>query len=205
MNRSAVFIDRDGTLVHARHYPSRPEQLLLYDGIWSELEQLSNAGFALVLVTNQSGIARGLFTEADLAAMHSAVFERLSAHNVRFDGAYVCPHHQEGVVEEFAVECECRKPQPGMLLHAADELGLDLASSWMVGDILDDVEAGNRAGCRTILVDLGSEPPPAQPIRRPTHVAVDSRHAFQIVLRAKRADVSPKLDYVPPRWRMVAR
>jgi D-glycero-D-manno-heptose 1,7-bisphosphate phosphatase len=207
MSRSAVFIDRDGTLVEARHYPSRPEDLVLYAGISDELRALQSHGFKLVLVTNQSGIAHGYFTEEDLARMHSHLLAELHLQGVRIDGIYFCPHHVDGVVTDLAVDCDCRKPEPGMLLRAARELDIDLRDSWFVGDILDDVEAGNRAGCRTVLVDLGTESPPRSKVRRPYAVARDSVHALRIIQVVEEIDghVPVRLDYLPETWTGVER
>jgi D-glycero-D-manno-heptose 1,7-bisphosphate phosphatase len=215
----ALFLDRDGTLVHPRHYPSRPEDLRLYDGLDPYLRCLQASGFRLVVVTNQSGIARGYFTEADLRQMHAHLAARLARMGVRLDAIYHCPHHPDGAIPELAVRCTCRKPQPGMVLRAAADLGLDLRHSWLVGDILDDVEAGNRAGCRTILVDLGTESPPERAVRRPDFVARDTLHALQIITTMAvwgswRADLSPAmsgspaqtpdLTYHPPHWPPIA-
>ncbi|GCE48726.1 D-glycero-D-manno-heptose 1,7-bisphosphate phosphatase [Thermosporothrix hazakensis] len=202
MNR-AVFLDRDGTLVHSVHYPSRPEQLRLYDGIAPALRELQAMGFLLIVVTNQSGIARGYFTEADLQRMHASLSANLSAQGVFLDGFYHCPHHPDGVVPELAFRCACRKPQPGMLLRAAAERDIDLQASWFIGDILDDVEAGNRAGCRTVLVDLGTEQPPASPSRCPAFVARDTLHALRIVQAVTALQDSTELDllYRPQAWK----
>jgi D-glycero-D-manno-heptose 1,7-bisphosphate phosphatase len=151
--RAAVFLDRDGTLTHARHYPSRPEQLVLQDGVPAALHALQDSGFLLVVVTNQSGLGRGYFTAEDLDTMHAHLRDQLAAFDVRLDGIYHCPHHPDA-------GCRCRKPEPGMLITAAAELGIDLAASWMVGDFLSDIEAGKRAGCRTGFVgyaDAGAD------------------------------------------------
>lgn len=156
----AIFLDRDGTLVEPRHYPRTPHELRLYPGVATELSLLQDSGFALILVTNQSGIARGLFRTSALERMHAYLRAELSISGVELDGVYFCPHHPDGIVPNLSIACACRKPQPGMLLQAADDLHLDLLSSWFIGDILDDVEAGHRAGCRTVLVDLGTEPEP---------------------------------------------
>jgi D-glycero-D-manno-heptose 1,7-bisphosphate phosphatase len=205
----AVFLDRDGTLVHPRHYPSRPADLRLYDGLGPYLRCLQASGFRLVVITNQSGIARGYFTEADLRLMHEHLAAQLARTGVRLDGIYHCPHHPDGAIPELAVRCRCRKPQPGMVLRAAADLGLDLQHSWLVGDILDDVEAGNRAGCRTILVDLGAEPPPERSVRRPAFVARDTPHALRIITaleglsswsRPAHPAPAPDLTYRPPQW-----
>jgi D-glycero-D-manno-heptose 1,7-bisphosphate phosphatase len=177
----AVFLDRDGTLVEPRHYPSRPEELVVYAGVPAELRRLRRAGFRVVLVTNQSGLAHGYFRQEDLNRMHEYLVAELRREGVGIDAIYVCPHHPEGRVAELAIGCDCRKPKPGMLLRAAGELGIDLARSWFVGDILDDIEAGNRAGCRTILVDLGTERAPESEIRSPAFVARDTVHALRII------------------------
>jgi D-glycero-D-manno-heptose 1,7-bisphosphate phosphatase len=200
MKQPALFLDRDGTLVHSSHYPSRPEQLRLYDGIGEELRLLQRMGLRLVVITNQSGIARGYFTEADLQRMHEHLARELLKQNVCLDGIYYCPHHPDGVIPELAVRCQCRKPQPGMLLQAAADLDLDLEHCWFIGDILDDVEAGNRAGCHTILVDLGTEQAPTHPLRCPTFIARDTHHALQIVRTVELLTTSLDLVYRPPRW-----
>jgi len=195
----AVFLDRDGTLVEPRHYPSRPDQLVLYPGVGPMLRRLRAAGFKLVVITNQSGLARGLFTEADLGRMHDHLRAELARDGVAIDGIYFCPHHVDGVVPELAVACSCRKPEPGMLLRAGEDLGIDLAASWFLGDILDDVEAGNRAGCRTILVDIGTEEAPSTPVRQPTAVARTTVEALALV--AADAGLAPvPASYLPDRW-----
>lgn len=181
MSHAAIFLDRDGTLVYPSHYPSRPEQLRLYEDIAPELSRLQKMGFRLIMITNQSGIARGYFDEDALQRMHDYLTAELAKQGVRLDGIYYCPHHPDGVVEPFAVACLCRKPQPGMLLRAAQERDIDLSRSWFVGDILDDVEAGNRAGCRTVLVDLGTEKTPTTEMRCPTYIARSTRQALQLI------------------------
>ncbi len=200
MSDRAVFLDRDGTLVEARHYPSRPEDLLLYDGIGQELYRLQQHGFRLVVITNQSGIARGYFDEADLEHMHDHLRGQLSAFDVTLDGIYFCPHHIDGVIPALAVACDCRKPLPGMLLRAAAELDIDLTRSWYIGDILDDVEAGNRAGCRTILVDLGTEPYPDRSIRRPDYVGRGVLHALRMIQSLEGIGRDARLNYEPASW-----
>ncbi|MBA3414011.1 MAG: HAD family hydrolase [Chloroflexia bacterium] len=199
----ALFIDRDGTLVEPRHYPSRPVDLVLYPGISPSLRRLRAAGFKLVVITNQSGLARGLFTADDLDRMHDHLRAELARDGVEIDAIYFCPHHVEGVVPALTMACACRKPEPGMLHQAAADLGLDLAASWFLGDILDDVEAGNRAGCRTILVDIGTEEAPAEPSRQPTAVARDTVEALAIVAGAAGLEPAP-VAYVPDRWLVAA-
>ncbi len=200
MSRRAIFLDRDGTLVHARHYPTRPDELLLFEGMADELVSLKGDGFALVMITNQSGIARGLFGVEALDRMHDHLQTHLTASGAALDRIYFCPHLPEGSVAEYAVDCACRKPRPGMLLQAARELDLELGRSWFVGDILDDVEAGNRAGCRTVLVDLDTESEPTSSIRTPSFVARSTVHALQIIRFVEDLGPDAELAYRPPGW-----
>ena len=151
-HRIGVFLDRDGTLTRPYHHPTRPEHLVPSDGIVEPLRRLASAEVALVIVTNQSALARGLLTDAGFAAAQSSFERKLAEVGLHFDGVYHCPHHPDGVVASLAVRCGCRKPEPGLLVRAAADHGIDLTRSWMVGDQLSDVEAGRRAGCRTVLV-----------------------------------------------------
>ncbi len=133
--------------------------------------------------------------------MHEHLARELAQLDVRLDGIYHCPHHPAGSIPALAIECECRKPRPGMLLRAAADHGLDLGRSWLVGDILDDVAAGKRAGCRTVLVDLGTESPTADPMRQPDFIAQDTPHALQIVGSIEGLRPPVDLGYLPPAWR----
>lgn len=195
-----IFLDRDGTLVHAYHYPSRPEHLRLYAHMGPGLRALQEKGFYLVVVTNQAGIARGYFNQDDLEHMHTYLRSELAAFGVCLDAIYYCPHHIEGIMPAFTRACTCRKPQPGMLLQAAHDLSIDLAHSWFVGDILDDVEAGNRAGCRTILVDLGTEQRPTSALRTPTLVAHNIVQALTMMNVLTTIDRKLDLFHQPERW-----
>jgi D-glycero-D-manno-heptose 1,7-bisphosphate phosphatase len=172
--RKSVFLDQDGTLVEDLPYNVDPDRMRLVDGALPALRRLSDAGFALVVVSNQSGVARGLFPESALDGVAARLQELVAPAGVRFDGVYFCPHHREGSVERYAVDCVCRKPRPGLLWRAAAELGLDLRRSWFVGDILNDVEAGVRAGCRTVLLDVGNETEWQLSELRLPHVTVES-------------------------------
>lgn len=160
--RKAVFLDRDGTLTEPRHYPSRPGDLVLQPDIGPPLRALQHQGWALVVVTNQSGVARGFFTLTDLEAMHERLGALLAAHGVRLDGIYACPHHPDGTVPDYRRSCPCRKPAPGMLHQAAHDLELELTRSWTVGDSPCDIDAGQAAGTYTALVGtpLNSGDPP---------------------------------------------
>ena len=198
--QQALFIDRDGTLVHPRHYPSQPHELQLYDGIGPGLQRLQRAGFQLVVITNQSGVAHGYFSVGDLERMHAHLGRELARLEVRLDGVYYCPHHPDGSIAELAIACDCRKPQPGLLVRAAAEQAINLQRSWFVGDILDDIEAGERAGCRTILVDLGTEPLPSHELREPDFVARDTAHALAIIAAVERLGPAVDMDYLPSHW-----
>jgi histidinol-phosphate phosphatase family protein len=155
--RSAVFIDKDGTLVENVPYNVDPARIVLVPGAATALCRLARLGYRLFVVSNQAGLALGRFDEAALGRAWRHLAAMLSRQGVALDGFYYCPHHPQGSVAAWASACTCRKPAPGMLLRAAAENGIDLATSWMMGDILDDVEAGRRAGCRTVLVEVGNE------------------------------------------------
>ena len=156
----AVFLDRDGVLIEDTGYPDDPDAIRLLPGVGEALRRLRAAGWGLVVVSNQSGVARGKFDLNRLDAIHDRLRELLAAEGVELDALYFCPHHPEGR-PPFQSDCDHRKPQPGMLLPAARELGLSLPDCWMVGDKESDVEAGCAAGCRTILIAGGVDLPAA--------------------------------------------
>jgi D-glycero-D-manno-heptose 1,7-bisphosphate phosphatase len=153
--KPAVFLDRDGVVIEDSHYLGDRDRVRLLPGAAEAVAELNRAGRPVVVVTNQSGVARGLFSEADVHAVHAHLAELLLESGAKIDAFHFCPHHPEADVAAFRVECECRKPKPGMLLRAAAELGLDLAASWLVGDRVTDLEAGAAVGCRTVLVRTG--------------------------------------------------
>lgn len=200
MGRRALFLDRDGTLVHPRHYPTRPEELRIFEGVPSLLQRFQQQGWLVVVITNQSAVARGYLTEGDLTYLHACIAADLGQQGVRLDAVYYCPHHPEGTVEPYNTLCDCRKPRPGMLLRAARELSIDLERSWFVGDILDDVEAGRSAGCRTALVDLGTEAAPESPLRTPHVVGRNTVHALTIIASLEGFGLSVGPAYIPDRW-----
>jgi histidinol-phosphate phosphatase family protein len=151
----AVFLDRDDTIIADMEFSIARARLRPLPGAAAALRRLQEAGYLLIIVTNQSGLARGLFSEEALRGFHEHFLRRLQKSGVRFAGLYYCPHYVGGKVAEYAIACDCRKPKPGLLLRAARELGLDLKQSWMVGDRPADVGAGRAAGCRTIRVGNG--------------------------------------------------
>jgi histidinol-phosphate phosphatase family protein len=185
--RRAIFLDKDGTLVHDVPYNVDPEKICLTSGAAAGLRALCRQGYRLIVVSNQSGAARGYFAPSALEGVRRRPHELLAADGVALDGFYWCPHHPKGVVPELAVACECRKPAPGLLFRAARELGIDLRASWLVGDILDDVEAGRRAGCRTVLLNNGHETRwEWGPYRQPDTVAADLEEAARLILADER-------------------
>lgn len=153
----AVFIDKDGTLVEDVPYNVDPERIRLAPAALQAVARLHRHGFLIAVISNQSGVALGKFEARQLRPVERRLRQLLRSVGVPLAGMYCCPHHPAGVVARYARECPCRKPRPGLLWRAAREHGIDLAASWMVGDILDDVEAGRRAGCRTVLLDNGHE------------------------------------------------
>jgi D-glycero-D-manno-heptose 1,7-bisphosphate phosphatase len=153
--RPAVFLDRDGTLIEERSYITRPDQVKLLPGAAAAIRQLRQAGFACVVVTNQSAVGKGMITLADLGHIHVEMLRQLREAGTELDGLYSCPFSPSPTDSTKRFHPD-RKPAPGMLLRAAREIGLDLANSWMVGDRDSDVLAGRNAGCReSILIRTG--------------------------------------------------
>ena len=147
----AVFLDRDNTLIANHGDLGDPEEVVLMQGVREGLRRLHLAGYRLVVITNQGGVARGRYGEDDVKAVHARIQALVGDPPLSF---YYCPFHPEGSVPEYTREHPWRKPAPGMILEAAQREELDLGGSWMVGDQPRDAEAGNAAGCRTILVDV---------------------------------------------------
>lgn len=154
-SRPAVFLDRDGTLIEEAGYLDRLERLVFYPYSVDAVRLLNRTNYAVVVVTNQAGVARGIFKESFVADAHRHVTETLARGGARVDGFYYCPHHPEAAVEAYRVACDCRKPQPGLLRRAASELSLDLSRSFVVGDRWHDLQAGAAVGARGILVRTG--------------------------------------------------
>lgn len=153
----AIFLDKDGTLVENEPYNVDPAKIRFYPDVRESLQAFAASEYLLVVISNQSGVARGIFREEALGKVEGAIRNAFREMGVSLAGFYYCPHDPEGSVKEYSVRCDCRKPQPGLLVQAAQELDIELEKSWMIGDILNDVEAGNRAGCRTVLLDRGNE------------------------------------------------
>ncbi len=187
MNHRAIFLDKDGTVVVNVPYNVNPELIELMPGVIDGLLQLQAAGFMLIMISNQAGLAHGYFTERQLMAAQRRLESILAEPGISLRGFFYCPHHPQGSVAELGRACECRKPSPGLIKRAALEHGIDLAESWFIGDILDDVEAGNRAGCKTVLVDSGTETgKPMMGMRRPHFKCSNMNEAVDFILAQER-------------------
>lgn len=181
--RKAVFIDKDGTLITNVPYNADPDLITLEPGAAEALQLLRAHGYALVVVSNQSGIAHGYFEDQAMQAVKNRITALLKNLGIQLDGFFYCPHHPQGSVKAYATACICRKPKPGMLLEAAGLLDIDLKQSWMIGDILHDVEAGNRAGCRTVLLDNGNETEwMINSYRQPSYITGGLLEAAQLII-----------------------
>ncbi|WP_312028297.1 HAD family hydrolase [Aquabacterium sp. J223] len=194
--RPAVFLDKDGTLVEDVPYNVDPALLVFTRDAVEGLRRLQAAGFALLVVTNQPGIALGLFDHEALDRLREGLVGRLAEHGVRLYGFHACPHAPGA--DGRSLTCACRKPAPGLLLQAARIHRLDLRRSWMVGDILHDVEAGRRAGCRTVLLDVGHETEwlPG-PLRTPHHRCSTLLEAAEAILGAEAPAAAGPTDAPP--------
>jgi D-glycero-D-manno-heptose 1,7-bisphosphate phosphatase len=196
MAGKAVFLDRDNTVMEDPGYIGDPKVVKLLPGVELALKSLSQCGYKLVVVTNQSGIARGLLTEQTLDKIHAELRRQLSQRGAHLDAIYYCPFHPEGTIEEYAKESDLRKPQPGMLQLAAKELDIDLSQSWMVGDSARDIEAGQRAGCKTIRVRSRADHHATPGLENDEDVQADYTvrnlvDAARVILRAPRQAPAP--------------
>jgi len=176
----AIFLDKDGTLIPDIPYNVDLDRITLSDGAEIALRSFHNSGYRLIAISNQSGVARGYFSEIALAKVEQRL--RTLLNEIPLTGFYYCPHHPQGSIIEYAIDCNCRKPKPGLILQAAQTHHIDLARSWMIGDILNDVEAGRNAGCKTILIDNGNETEWIRsPQRSPHHKVSNLLEAAQII------------------------
>jgi len=153
---TAIFLDRDGVLIEDVHLLTDPRDIRIMEGVPHALQCLRKAGFRLIVISNQTVVARGLLTEHEVCAINSKMIHLLDkAGGGRLDGFYFCPHHPNATLPNYRIACDCRKPRPGLLLRAAREHGLSMSDSFTVGDRITDIIAGARAGCRTVLVQTG--------------------------------------------------
>jgi D-glycero-D-manno-heptose 1,7-bisphosphate phosphatase len=155
--RKAIFLDKDGTLIPDIPFNCDPTKITVEANILEGLRLLREENYLLIIITNQPGVGLGYFSEAQLAVAMAKLQMLLQEAGILIDDIYYCPHHTESEIPKYRQICDCRKPSPGLLISAAQDHNIDLASSWMIGDILNDIEAGNRVGCRSILIDNGNE------------------------------------------------
>jgi D-glycero-D-manno-heptose 1,7-bisphosphate phosphatase len=156
MQRSAVFLDRDGTLIVEVGYLSNPDQLELFEGTAESVKRLNDAGVLSILVTNQSGVARGYFGEDTVNLLNQKLSNVLKEKGAYLDAMYYCPHHKKGIIEEYKKDCDCRKPKPGLINQAVNDFkDINLDKSYVIGDKACDIELARNAGCKGILLKTG--------------------------------------------------
>jgi len=192
MGNRAVFLDRDGTLIEHYDFLTDESQVQLLPRSAAALRLLKERGFKLVMVTNQSGVARGIITEKKLAEIHDHLKMLLAQQGAYLDKMYYCPYHPEAVIEKYRQESEMRKPNPGMLNRAAEELDIDLGQSWIVGDDDRDIATGRAAGCRTVLLEHRGSPLVHRGGQQPDFQAVNLQEAANLILRHTALDEEKK-------------
>jgi len=184
--KKAVFIDKDGTLIKDIPFNVDPALVEFENYAIEALHLFKKAGYLIVTITNQPGIALAYFQEDDLHKLHERIKSLLLKEGVVLDGFYYCPHDISGKITAYKLACNCRKPAPGLLIQGATEMNIDLSRSWMIGDILNDVEAGNRAGCKTILINNGNETEwETNELRKPDHLVTNLKEAAEIITGSK--------------------
>ena len=186
MAMTSVFLDRDGTINREVDHLRRVDELELYYGAAEAIRRLNRAGLKVIIVTNQAGVARGLFSEEQLAEIHHVLQGMLAREGAFVDAIYYCPHHPTEGLGKYLQACDCRKPNPGSLFQAARDLDIDLKTSFFVGDKRSDLEAGQAAGCRTVLVRTGygllTESSKEDQRARPDHIATNLLEAAEWIL-----------------------
>jgi D,D-heptose 1,7-bisphosphate phosphatase len=192
MANKAIFLDRDNTIIEDPGYINNPDQVKLLEGAPEALSSLKALGYKLVVVSNQSGVARGIVTEEILGQIHKRLEQLLAEKGVSLDRIYYCPYHTEGVIPKYRKESDWRKPNPGMLLAASSDMDIDLRESWMVGDTTNDIEAGARAGCRTIMLAGRTHEQKLQPgAPAPDYKAVNLKEVVNIIKMKARSAQKP--------------
>jgi D-glycero-D-manno-heptose 1,7-bisphosphate phosphatase len=185
--KRAVFLDKDGTLIKNVSYNVDPALIEFEPYAFEALQILQQYEFLFVIITNQPGIAFAYFTENELKKVREHIKEILQQQGIVINGFYYCPHHKSGTLQFYAIDCNCRKPGPGLLFKAASDMDIDLSRSWMIGDILNDVEAGNKAGCKTILINNGNETEwLLNESRAPNYTVQNLKQAAQIIIRIEK-------------------
>lgn len=186
MKKRAIFLDRDGTINEDVGYPANFSQIKIYPSSFDALRMINASGFLAVIITNQSGIGRGHLTEADLENIHEKMKAALAARGARLDGIYYCPHYALSSNPRYRKDCACRKPEPGLALRAAKDLGIDLNGSFFIGDKVEDIQLGLNIGARPVLVLTGEGVESGKRLKemniRPAHTAPDLLGAVDWIL-----------------------
>jgi D-glycero-D-manno-heptose 1,7-bisphosphate phosphatase len=187
MNK-AVFLDRDGVITkEPPYYAHKIEQLGLIPKSAEAIRLLNESGFKVIVVSNQAGVARGYYQEKNIQIYNNEMKRQLEEKGARIDAIYYCPHYLKATIKEYRIDCDCRKPKPGMLKRAEKDLDLDLKCSFLIGDKMSDIEAGYRAGCKTILVLTGQGNDESKKISKmnikPNYISKDLHTAIQIINR----------------------
>lgn len=183
MLKTGVFLDRDDTIIKDQVYLSEPDRIEILPGAAEAIALLNAQAIPVIVITNQSGIARGVFDEVTLKEIHRRMLEMFNEKGASIDGIYYCPHHPEGSIKEFTRQCECRKPQPGMLIRAASDFKLKLENCYMVGDKEDDIETIQRVGGKGVLI---SATPLASNAANADYTAHDLKDAVSRILKDMR-------------------
>jgi len=187
MPDKAIFLDRDNTLIDDPGYINDPEQVVLLDGVCEALIELKKMGYKLIIVSNQSAVARGIVTEKVLAKIHEKLEGLFAQGGAKVDKIYYCPYHPEGVIPRYKKESDFRKPRPGMILKAAEDMDIDLPRSWVIGDSQRDIEAGKAAGCTTILIENVTHNRTLEPnMEAPDYRAVNMKEVINIIKKNDR-------------------
>jgi D-glycero-D-manno-heptose 1,7-bisphosphate phosphatase len=184
----AVLLDRDGVISRQTAFVNKPDDLTLIEGAAEAIARLNSAGWPVGIITNQGGIAMGYLTEEMLHRIHERLAQLLSAEGAHVDAIFYCAHHEHAKLPQYKTDCQCRKPNTGMLEQARDKLGIDLAKSVVVGDRTTDILAGIRAGCSTILVETGSAGKDREIVAEPNAVAADIVAAVDLILASARSE-----------------
>ena len=200
MSNKAIFLDRDDTLIEDPGYINNPDQVKLLDGAAEALVELRAMGYMLIVASNQSAVARGIVSEEVLGEIHDRLSQLLAEKGAYLDRIYYCPYHPDGVVPKYRKESDWRKPNPGMLLGAAKEMDVELGESWCIGNSSSDIEAGLRAGCKTILISRLSQyksaySGPSEP--RPDYKGVNMKEAVNIIKKYHRTSNGVKAPANP--------
>lgn len=178
MNK-AIFIDKDGTLIKNIPFNVDINKIALLPNV-EELKQLQDRGYLIIVISNQSGVAKGLFSEDDLIPVKKKLVELLKGKNIILNGFYYCPHDLNGKIDKYKKMCQDHKPQPGMILKAAKRYNIDLLKSWVVGDSIDDIEAGNKAKCKIILITNKKDD--SLKLSKPNLIAKNLKQAIEYIL-----------------------